>query len=237
MGIRDDLLREEDITPTEVDKLLIQAQRLFEHDEQGKGQKSLIVDPEDIPLKFIDKALGEMLKARELALQHERNEANRLEREAQQKRRKLVFFGLGTILLLMSICTAAAYWGRASIDVRYLHVQRTHVLLEAEIERHEIIQQRFQDVGGERRNELDEMALAFRNTRGNLNQLQAAIVHEQAMMRTLRTLRAEMIESSTPVSATMIEKRDDLELDIALSVQNLQEVKSLIGQAEADWRN
>ena len=237
MGIRDDLLREEEITPTEVDKLLIHAQKLFEHEEQGKGQKSLIVDPEDIPLKFIDQALEELLKTKELELQHARDEADRMDREAKQRRRKLMFFTLGTILLIMSICIIAAYMGRASIDNRYLHVQRTQAVVDAELERHEIIQQRFHDVGGDRRNELDDMYQAFQNTRGSTNRLQAAIVHELAMIRTLRSLRADMIEHSTPVSTTMIEKRDDLEIDLTLSIQNIQEAKSLIGQAETSWRN
>ena len=57
MGIREDLLRQEDVNEEDVDDILIRAQKKFEHEEQGQGKKSLVVDVEDIPIRFIDEAM------------------------------------------------------------------------------------------------------------------------------------------------------------------------------------
>ena len=230
MGIREDLLREEDITGSEVDLLLLSAQKHFEKEEQGQGKKSLIVDPEDIPLRFIDQALEELIEERKEREQAARDEEEKRLQEEQARRRKRIFLGLGTLLVVVGGSLGTAYVGRGPIDQSYIKVRTTQELAKAELERHELLEERFRTIAGDAHFSLTEMETTESNTKGVLNQVQAAIVHEIAMSQALR----ELPEAQ---NNTLSVKRLDLQADMLASTKSLQEGKSDLGKAEAEWRS
>jgi hypothetical protein len=229
MAIRDDLIREEEISAEEVDTILLNAHKMFEKDEQGKGKKSLVVDLEDIPLKFIDQALEEHHTEKKERQEAVRDAAEKAARDERVRKRQRIFLGAGTFASVLLGCIVTAYLGKGPIDDAYIQVRQTQENVRSELERHTLLEERFAELSGEAGTQLDEMQTTEKNTKGVLNRTQGAIVHELAMAKVLREL------PEAEINAISV-RRLDLQADVMTSTKSLQEAKSALGQAEAEWR-
>ena len=241
MGIRDDLLRQDDVSEEDVDDILLRAQAKFEHEEQGQGKKSLVVDVEDIPIRFIDEAMEELITEREEAAEAKREAQKIVEDELRRRRKAKLWIGLATTLAVGGVSVGAAYLGQGPIEDSYLEVYQAREVLRGHLDIHETLVELYDQYAeitiDEETNTaltpVGELGLQYQGTKGYLNRAQVAQSHKSAMQRRLDELIANPEEG---LSSALSNERVDLEFRIRDSAIGLQSAKKELATAEEQWR-
>ena len=241
MGIREDLLRQEDVKEEDVDDILIRAQKKFEHEEQGQGKKSLVVDVEDIPIRFIDEAMEELVTEREEAAEAKREAQQAIQDELSRRRKIRLWIGLITTLVIAGGSVGAAYLGQGPIEESYLKVEQAGEVLKEHLDDHDILIERYNEYAETTIQEetntaltpVGELELQYQSTKGLLKRAQVAQSHKSAMQRRLDELISYPEEG---LSSALSNERVDLGFRIRDSALSLQSAKAKRAAAEEQWR-
>ena len=196
-----------------------------------------MVDVEDIPIRFIDEAMEELITEREEAADAKKQALKAIQDEIRRRRKIRVWIGLITTLIVAGGSVGAAYLGQGPIKESYLEVEQAGEVLKGHLDVHDILIIRYEEYAEETFHAetntaltpVGELGLQYQSTKGLLNRAQVAQSHKSAMQRRLDELIANPEEG---LSSALSNERVDLEFRIRDSALSLQAAKKDRAEAE-----